>query len=157
MTITSIIVIITIPTGPSEKIFFDINNNRKLIGIPKNETERSGRWEQSMEICKKYGASLIAIESKEKQFMFEAFIRQFLTISGIYGFWTSGYRDSNGTLKWMGNGNEISYANWLKGQPDNAERNQNCIMIASYAPYQYYKWHDYYCHATSNIVCEYSF
>ena len=38
----------------------------KLIGIPKNVSERTGKWEQSMEICKKYSASLIAIESKGK-------------------------------------------------------------------------------------------
>ena len=63
--------------------------------------------------------------------MFEAFIRQFSAISSISGFWTGGYRNSNEKLKWMSNGNEISYANWLKEKPDNAEGNQNFIMIVS--------------------------
>ena len=55
---------ITIPTVVSVKFFYI--NNCKLIGIPKNVSERTGKWEQSMEICKKYSASLIAIESKGK-------------------------------------------------------------------------------------------
>jgi len=57
------------------KIFTDINKNSKIIAITRNEDEKYGTWEKSMEVCEKYNASLVTIESIEKQFFLQTFLQ----------------------------------------------------------------------------------
>src|SRR6266487_4285953 len=72
------------------KSFTDDNKNRKMLVIPRNEDEKWATWEKSQEICNKHNASLVDIESQQKQLILEAFLGQFGK-QYEYGdwFWTS--------------------------------------------------------------------
>lgn len=143
------------------KIFTDIrNNNHQVIAIPRKNDEKTGTWEKAVEICHKYNASLISIESKEKQLFLESFEQL------KNAFWTSGHRDSNGKWKWI-NGNEISYTNWGPYDPNNAGGIENCIAVWRTQsneninwmtnPNYNWKWLDIQCDYILFIVCEFSF
>jgi hypothetical protein len=132
------------------KIFTDIrNNNRQVIAIPRNKYDKSDTWKNSIEICKKYNASLVTIESIEKQF----FLQTFGQLGG--NFWTSGHKDLNGNWKWV-NGNEVSYTKWDEHQPDNLGGNQNCIQVWNAYPEGNWKWDDMNCNHINFVVCEFS-
>lgn len=95
--------------------FTDSNNTHKIFAIPRNEDEKKGRWEKSSQICEKYGATLVSIESEEKEKALHSFLGEF---EGW--LWTSGKRNrSTKKYIWMNNGNEIGYTNWNEGFPDN--------------------------------------
>lgn len=111
--------------------------------------EKTVTWDKSVEICKKYNASLVTIESIEKQF--------FLKIFGWLGtmFWTSAHKDLNGKWKWI-NGNDILYTNWGEGEPNNQGGNQNCIRVWDAVSNGTWKWDDTNCDGVF-VVCEFSF
>jgi hypothetical protein len=102
-----------------------LNNIEKKITIsntfvPKLKSEKIATWENAMEICKKYGASLVSIESEDKNQMIVNKYFEPCTGTADYSdyIWTSGKRDFNGKFKWMSNGNDISYINWHPGYED---------------------------------------
>ena len=130
-----------------------ILNGRKLRF--ESSLEKYKTWEKSQEICNKYNASLVAIQSQQEQSILQTFLGQFNQhpqFGGLW-YWTSGHRDSNGKLKWMNNGNEIVYTNWEGGQPNNSG---NCIAIYGSNNSNYNrKWYDVDCNTNLNVVCEF--
>src|SRR3989442_157212 len=68
--------------------FFEYPNNRKVFAFPRNFDDIfSKTWENAAEICNKNNASLVAIESQEKQRMFHKFLGHF----GHSTSWTGHY------------------------------------------------------------------
>lgn len=74
-------------------------------------------------------------------------------------FYTSGYKFLNqDTFKWTGNNNKtVDYTNWVNGQPDNGDGNENCIHIVGTGlagPWSFGLWNDINCNTKLNFICE---
>jgi hypothetical protein len=104
--------------------------------VPSLQSEKFATWENAMKICKKYNASLVSIESEDKnQMIVNKYFKPCPTepTDAYYSswVWTSGKRDSNGKFKWMSNGNDISYTNWYPNEKDYVD-NYDCISLGKY-------------------------
>jgi hypothetical protein len=95
------------------KIFFDHNNRHQILIFPTQQDAHNR--EEAIGLCKQFSASLVEIESSEKQLIVLSFLSQIPTSQASY-LWLGGYKDSDGKLKWMSNGKEISYNNWANKQ-----------------------------------------
>jgi hypothetical protein len=70
--------------------------------------------------CTKFNATLVELQSQQKQSIFESFMREigepFNTNSTTYdrlnAFWINAHRDSLGRFIWINSGNQFTYTNW---------------------------------------------
>eukprot|EP00833_Pecoramyces_ruminatium_P008720 jgi/Orpsp1_1/1182752/evm.model.c7180000082552.1 len=87
-------------------------------------------WNEAKDYCSSIGGHLATITSKEEQ----DFITENVLNTGTkYYYWIGGYRDDSNNWKWITD-EEFSYSNWVFGQPDNANNNENKLMIYKLRP-----------------------
>ncbi|RWS22151.1 macrophage mannose receptor 1-like protein, partial [Leptotrombidium deliense] len=68
--------------------------------------------------------------------------------------WLGGQR-VKGTNKWeWTDGRPVKYTRWNRGEPNNANNNENCIQFYSNGGGYSGKWNDYPCHVSEHGVCE---
>lgn len=69
------------------------------------------------------------------------------------GFWTQGtslYR--NGLFYWVESGQNIQFADWGPGQPDDYANNEECLELRKYSGN--YKFNDLNCNDRNGFICE---
>uniref|UniRef100_A0A0A9Y7L1 Lectin subunit alpha n=2 Tax=Lygus hesperus TaxID=30085 RepID=A0A0A9Y7L1_LYGHE len=72
-------------------------------------------------------------------------------------FWIGGTKlHSSRGFFWMSDGDQVSYTNWLNGQPDDYDQSQKCMA------YQHgwmndirWAWDDNFCSSALSFACEY--
>ncbi len=137
-----------------EKRLAEIGNmNLYLKVIPPDAKEFQGHyykvirtlmtWHVAGRECEKMGGHLVRIESPQEQ----QFVHELTGKSGIH--WIDGSDEfQEGQWVW-GNGTKIAYANWDRGQPNNAKKIQHSMVIVESG-----KWGDDPSSYRYHFVCE---
>ncbi|XP_050513611.1 collectin-12-like [Diabrotica virgifera virgifera] len=108
---------------------------------------------RSWQYCRLQGMNLVSIESEEENKQ----LQKFISDKGFkYGsYWTSGTNlVGEDQWIWMSTGRELTYTNWLPGEPSKQNVKgtvENCIDILVYAGF---KWNDQNCEVVQNFICE---
>lgn len=78
-------------------------------------------------------------------------ILRFFVVADCEGasYWIDGTDLScEGTFKWWSTGNALCYTNWQRGQPDDCQKTENCILINNGL------WYDAQCTQCNYYLCE---
>jgi hypothetical protein len=100
------------------KSFIDSNNQMKTLFVPLSKNI-SAHYNEAVDLCNKSNATLVEIESEDKQKIVESFLKDIVN-QGLVEykyFWINGYRDSSGSFMWQRSGKYFNYNNWLTGYP----------------------------------------
>ena len=101
------------------KRFTDSDGKRKAFFIPMNENYEKTTFEEAINACNKYNATLVEPKTAQKQHIFETFLGQFGAESYKMSYlWINAKRDSSGKFRWLSSGQELTYTNWFKNNPD---------------------------------------
>ena len=98
-------------------------------------------------LCEAMGGYLTEIEDKEEyEFLFE-----FLKGKGSDEFLTGANDiDEEGVWTYWHSGKPVIYANWLPGEPNNSQNNEDCMEIQT----SLNGYNDFLCTADAKFVCE---
>uniref|UniRef100_A0A8C5E6B3 CD209 antigen-like protein E n=1 Tax=Gouania willdenowi TaxID=441366 RepID=A0A8C5E6B3_GOUWI len=112
----------------------------------------SGRsWEDARQFCKRLGADLVVINSREKELIYNYHDSS----KGIYesGFWI-GLTDTEeeGIWKWQ-DGTRLSEGYWADGEPNNGNQNEDCAAVYP-LPNPFKAWNDASCNYNLKWICE---
>jgi len=110
------------PKWVNYELFTDSDGKRKAFFIPMNEKSAYERqtWDNANKTCSKFEASLVEVQTWQKQFQLETYLGKLgLQSNLIYSFWLNGHRDLAGTGKWFWttSGTEFEYTNWFTDNP----------------------------------------
>uniref|UniRef100_A0A3B4BQU2 C-type lectin domain-containing protein n=1 Tax=Pygocentrus nattereri TaxID=42514 RepID=A0A3B4BQU2_PYGNA len=101
-------------------------------------------WTESRERCRRKGADLVVINSREEQMFISGFSREVwigLTDAETEGVW-----------KWVDDTlHTLGY--WMQDQPNNSNGNQNCVSVQTEA-HPLNSWNDFQCIYKKHWVCE---
>ncbi|XP_051993288.1 CD209 antigen-like [Xyrauchen texanus] len=105
-------------------------------------------WTNGREHCRKRGAELVVINSKEEMIFAHSLLSKDAAWLGLTD------RESEGVWKWV-DGTKLITSYWVKGQPDDGGRrtNQDCGVFAYRLP-ALESWTDDYCHYIAYAICE---
>ncbi len=102
------------------KLFTDSDGKHRAFIIPinKNHVFSQYTWNEANNTCAKFNASLVEIQTEEKQFIFESFLGQLgLESNRLKWFWLNAGKDSTGKWKWLRSGKEFKFTNWDTNEP----------------------------------------
>jgi len=137
--------------------FTDVDGKNKAFIIPLSAMRKSYTFDDSVNLCRDFNSSLIEIDSKEKQIIFESFLRQ----SGIdflqfTSFWINAERNYTGKWKWLKSGKEFTFTNWQTSNPyTNSDFNYITVFINSTEKFG--KWANIPKIYTNHVICEHNF
>ncbi|KAL3837196.1 hypothetical protein ACJMK2_022567 [Sinanodonta woodiana] len=105
-------------------------------------------WAEASRFCKENNGHLIFIETAEEQQVIADQMqrRNFRAVALWIG--SSNVHAEDGS-RWD-NGENFTYVNWAKGQPDNPPGDENCAEIYTYD----FKWNDKACKSPRGYICE---
>lgn len=74
-------------------------------------------------------------------------------IGDVTSFWTSGIRlGTEARFYWICNGQDFSYENWDKNEPNNYDKNnENCVELRKKSNWM---WNDVQCDVKIGYICE---
>ncbi|KAL4231022.1 complement activation [Mactra antiquata] len=107
-------------------------------------------WIGAMQMCREWEGHLVEIEDVSKN----AFLTTYASYRN-HKFWI-GLTDVvvENTWVWMDSKQILynqNYHNWHKGQPDNLNNDENCVVLDNDFHYQ---WTDYPCTSLFHYICE---
>ncbi len=138
------------------KLFTDSDGKHKALFLHINKTTPYGwaTWDEANKTCKSLNASLVEIQTIEKQFILESFSGQFgLESDKLLDFWLNGHRESSGKWKWITSGKEFTYTNWGNGYPT-TKSGWDYMFINFYNRDLFGKWIDDPNSTSIHTVCE---
>uniref|UniRef100_A0AAZ3NSM1 C-type lectin domain-containing protein n=1 Tax=Oncorhynchus tshawytscha TaxID=74940 RepID=A0AAZ3NSM1_ONCTS len=101
-------------------------------------------WEESRQDCKRRGADLVIINSREEQtFVFNLHLRAWIGLTDSV---------TEGTWKWV-DGTTLTTGYWSAGQPDDREQ-EDCAEIYFSKDDPVTTWNDDKCGTNHNWICE---
>ena len=93
-------------------------------------------WDEANEICLKYNATLVEINSQQKQTIFELFLGQLGYADNHFEyFWLNAHRNSSGKWKWLRSGNDITFTKWYDSSYPVGSSGYDYIYVHSYQSY----------------------
>ncbi|KAI5618871.1 CD209 antigen [Silurus asotus] len=110
-------------------------------------------WNASRNECKKEGADLVVIDSKEKQEFIVKSLNNNLRFSYNNGFWI-GLKDDHteGIWKWL-NGTTLNEGYWMDGEPNDDKAMEDCAGVyPTNNPMK--SWNDAPCSYPQKWICE---
>jgi hypothetical protein len=138
------------------KLFTDSDGKHKALFFHINKTSpysSSTTWDDAKKTCKSLNASLVEIQTMEKQFILESFLGQFdLESNRILDIWLNGHRESSGKWKWITSGKEFNYTNWADSQPK-TNSGWDYIIMNLYGKDNFGKWYTID-RGTTYVLCE---
>jgi hypothetical protein len=136
-------------------LFFDSNHNQKILIYPL-KSKSYVNYSEAVNICKSNNATLIEIESLEKQNIIESFLHQIYNQSIYPHYWLNAFRDSSGTFKWINSGQGFNYQNWYPNTPYSMSSypNDNYLVIYGYNNIDFGKWYNVLNSYNCNVICE---
>ncbi len=100
------------------ELFGNSDGKQKAFFIPAKDYEKDKPWDEAVNICASFNATLVEMDSKDKEFLFLSYLGQLGSQSNrLNRIWLNGYKDSSEKLKWVKSGEQITYNNWLPGNP----------------------------------------
>jgi hypothetical protein len=131
--------------GKHKALFFHINKTNAFNG--------HASWDSAKKSCESLNASLVEIQTVEKQFILESFLGQFGGESNkLVIIWLNGHRESSGKWKWITSGKEFTYTNWAGSYPTTISGWDYIIM--DFNNNNFGKWYNDPATATTHVVCE---
>jgi hypothetical protein len=137
------------------KLFTDSDGKHKAFFIPMNEKNAYDRqtWDNASKTCAKFEASLVEVNTWQKQFLLETYLGQLgLESSLLYSFWLNGSKDLLGKWHWVSDGREFNYTNWLANNP-RKDVNYDHLAMDFYETYLG-KWYNAPKTFTYFVICE---
>jgi Notch-like protein len=138
------------------KLFTDSDGKYKALffHINKTITYAETTWDEAKKTCESLNASLVEIQTIEKQFILESFLGQFRIESNeLYYIWLNGHRESSGKWKWITSGKEFTYTNWGSENPK-TNSSRDYIYISFYGHDTFGKWYNYPATEHHHVLCE---
>ncbi|XP_033747656.1 deleted in malignant brain tumors 1 protein-like [Pecten maximus] len=109
----------------------------KLFSDPKT-------WLEAQDECRNHGSSLVTIETEAENNWLKN--NQFVEDHPFIGAYTD---DTRTVWRWVSDDSIVRYSDWLPGQPNNLDDNQNCVQFLGS------KWNDRDCTSyISKFICE---
>lgn len=105
------------------ELFTDTDGKHKAFFIPLNKLNPmiTYNWDEANKKCAELNATLVEIQTSEKQFIFESYLGHLgLKSNELNSFILNGRRDSSGIWKWVTSGKELTFNNWAPNYPSNA-------------------------------------
>jgi hypothetical protein len=127
------------------KLFTDSDGKHKALFFHTNKTTpyNGTTWDSAKKTCESLNASLVEIQTIEKQFILESFLGQFGAESNkLHGIWLNGHSDSLGEWKWITSGKEFTYTNWAGGSTGGYGFCDGCIVMDFHNNDNFGKWSD---------------
>ncbi|XP_042223061.1 macrophage mannose receptor 1-like isoform X2 [Homarus americanus] len=104
-------------------------------------------WDSAQGWCKEnFGSQLVSITNKDENI----FISGMLSSQNI---WIGLHDDNNGHNWHWADGTQLSYSNWLNGEPNNANGNEHCGELRTEDMW-YGHWNDISCSSQDPFVCK---
>ncbi len=111
------------------ELFRNTDEKLKAFFIPSKEYETGKSWEEAVNLCASFNATLVEMDSSNKEFLFLSYLGQLgLQSNRLTGMWLNGYKDSSGKWKWVKSGKEMTYNNWASGYPKSDSGNDYLTM-----------------------------
>ena len=107
-----------------------IDTDYNLVGIIEyNEHTYSiydcrSDWAKANNICTRMNGHLVTITSEDEQ----KAVEQLLDKGSKNNYWLGGLKDESGVWSWV-TGEEMTYAHWAYGQPNNYNNNENRLSV----------------------------
>jgi hypothetical protein len=138
------------------KLFTDSDGKHKALFFHINKVNPYNRttWYMAKNTCESLNASLVEIQTIEKQFILESFLGQLGFQSHKFDFiWLNGHRESSGKWKWITSGKQFTYTNWADSRPT-TNSGQDYIFTSFYDQVSFGKWENAPSWYTRHVVCE---
>jgi hypothetical protein len=130
--------------GKHKALFFYMNKHSPYFVSTRDEANKT---------CESLNASLVEIQTIEKQFILESFSGQFGLQSDRLGYiLVNGHRESSGKWKWITSGKEFTFTNWADGHPKT--NSSNDYIFINFYNKDFGKWYDTYATFPSYVVCQ---
>jgi hypothetical protein len=141
------------------KLFTDSDGKHKALSFHINKTISYSEttWDVAKKICESLNASLVEIQTIEKQLILESFLGQFgFESNKLVYIWLNAHRESSGKWKWITSGKEFTYTNWGKDFPQaNSDGSDNgYIAMNFYDKDNFGKWYNTVAKYMRHVVCE---
>lgn len=83
-------------------------------------------------------------------------IVNFVKGGAINGTWIGGERcyGCHSEFVWITSGKPVAYSDFLDGEPDNSDGNENCLQLILRDSTGIYGWNDYRCDALLEFACQ---
>ncbi len=138
------------------KLFTDTDGKQKAFFFHINKTDPYGytSLDEANKTCANFNASLVEIQTLEKQFIFESFFGQFgFETTKLVGMCLNAYREPSGKWKWLKSGKQFTYTNWAANHPS-TDNDYNYIYIGFNTKENFGKWATYKSSVSCQVVCE---
>uniref|UniRef100_A0A1B0CL44 Putative c-type lectin n=1 Tax=Lutzomyia longipalpis TaxID=7200 RepID=A0A1B0CL44_LUTLO len=108
-------------------------------------------WIDAYKFCETYNATLASIDNEEENKEIMKVIKDTIPHElDWWPVWIGGYKYNDGTTwRWISNGEEIRYSNWVSDQPDNWNNQENCLNTRYDG-----QWNDLTCTQTHYFICQ---
>uniref|UniRef100_A0A1W7R8T4 Putative c-type lectin n=1 Tax=Aedes albopictus TaxID=7160 RepID=A0A1W7R8T4_AEDAL len=114
-------------------------------------------WFKANEFCNSLKMRLLIIKSQEENDAVARYVRTTDKFSEVScSFWI-GASDlaEEGSFIWVATGQELTYANWHQGEPNDHGDNEDCIQLAYIQSTEYnWSWNDNVCARPLYFICE---
>ncbi len=100
------------------ELFRNTDEKLKAFFIPSKEHETKKSWDEAVNLCASFNATLVEMDSSNKEFLFLSYVGQLGLQSNRLGYiWLNVHKDSSGKWKWINSGKEMTYNYWYSGNP----------------------------------------
>lgn len=99
--------------------------------------------------CYVHGSQLLELQNYKQELWLDLFLRLKGMNSGVW----LGFTDIQKKGNWiaLSNRKKVTYTNWRKGEPNNANGKQHCVVYTTDVP----GWMDHGCKVKLQFVCKY--
>jgi hypothetical protein len=91
------------------ELFGNTDGKQKAFLIPSKEYENTHSWDEAVNLCASFNATLVEMDSTDEEFVFLSYLEQLgLQSNRLNHIWLSGHKDSSGKYKWINSGKQIT-------------------------------------------------
>jgi hypothetical protein len=138
------------------KLFTDSDGKHKALFIPfnKNGDIVDYNFNDAVDVCSKFNATLVEVQSLRKQWILESFLGQLGLVSDhLQNFWLNARKDESGNWKWIKSDKEFTFTNWHKEYPL-ADIGCDYLFLHINGADGLVEWRNFPISSTFYVVCE---
>ncbi len=134
------------------ELFRNTDEKLKAFFIPSKEYERRKSWDEAVNLCASFNATLVEMGSSDKEFLFLSYLGQLgLQSNRLDYIWLNGRKDSSGRWKWINSGKEMTYNNWYITK---RESGYDYLLMSAYQDGNFGKILNDFKISTHHVICE---
>ncbi|XP_053382474.1 perlucin-like protein isoform X2 [Mercenaria mercenaria] len=99
-------------------------------------------------LCSQTGGHLVRVESEQENNFLKHYMKQ---LKNAHYWMGLSDMDQEGTFKWYGTNDVVSFTDWISGEPSNGGGTEHCVHF--YHGHSY-SWNDAQCNSLMKAVCE---